>query len=144
MRLVEVLRASGHPEIRARHRTTLEITKDRHLTAKADCIVATRASKGAADFSPEFSNLIKHDSTLITLTLKVGNLHETITGCGERRLMLSHPTDLVARKSSYVCARTLMVRADKSASDLDRDLVNALRDPSSRITIEIAAELRDP
>jgi len=143
MRIVELLQASGHPRIRASHPTTLEITKDTYLTERGDCIVATHASKGAADLSPEFSRLIRSNKTHVTLTIRVANRSETITGRGDRRLTLTHPTDLVARKSSYVCARTLMVQADRSASDLGRRFVEALRDPSTEITIEIAADLLD-
>ncbi len=141
--MVELLQASGHPKIRANHRTTLEITKQTHLTERGDCIVATGASKGAADLSREFSKLMKNNSTHVTLTIKVGHKSETITGRGDSRLMLTHPTDLVARKSNCVCTRTFMVRADRSASDLSREFIKALRDPSSRITIEITAELQD-
>lgn len=141
MRIVETIQASGHPKIRASHRTTLEITKDAHLTERGDCIVATNASKGAADLSREFSKLVKNDASRVALTIKVANQSETVTGRGDKRLVLSHPTDLVTRKSDYVCPRTLMVQADKSASDLSRELVRALRDRSSRVVVEIVAEL---
>jgi hypothetical protein len=141
MRVVEVIEASGHPKIRASHTTTLEITKDADLTERGDCIVATSASKGAADLSPEFSKLVKNNAGRLALTIKVANRSETITGRGDRRLLLSHPTDLVVRKSDYVCPRTLMVRADRSASDLSREFVRVLRDRSSRIVVEIVAEL---
>jgi hypothetical protein len=56
---------------------------------------------------------------------------------------LDHLTDLVIRKSNYVCNRTLMVEADKSASNLGRDLVRALRDPQARIIVKMQAELAD-
>lgn len=141
MRVVESIQAWGHPRIRASHRTTLEITKDTHLTDAGDCIVATNASKGAADLAPEFSRLIKNDTTRVTLTIRTASLAEAITGRGDKRLMLSHPTDLVARKSRYICPRTLMIQADRSASDLSREFVKALRDRSSRIMVEIVAEV---
>lgn len=141
LRIAEIIQASGHPKIRATHKTTLEITKDAQVTERGDCIVATHASKGAADLSPEFSKLVKNNSARVTLTIKVADRSETIAGRGDRRLALSHPTDLVARKSNYVCTRTVMVQADKSASDLSREFLRALRDPSSTITVEIVAEV---
>lgn len=141
MQAVEVFQASGHPEIRANHRTTLEITKDTHVTRKGDCIVAICASKGAADLSPELSRLLKNDSTRVTITIRAAGQTATLTGRGDRRLTLTHPSDLVARKSKYVCNRTVMVEADKSASDLSREFVRTLRDPSSEITVQLAAEL---
>lgn len=141
MRIVEVIEASGHPKIRASHTTTLEITKDAELTERGDCIVATNASKGAADLSREFLKVVKNNAARVTLTIKVATISETITGRGDRQLALSHPTDLVVRKSDYICPRTLMIQADKSASDLGRRFVKALRDRSSRINVEIVAEL---
>jgi hypothetical protein len=141
MRAVEVIKASGHPKIRATHATTLEITKDAELTERGDCIVATNASKGAADLSPEFLKLVKNNTARVTLTIKAANRSETVTGRGDRRLVLTHPADLVVRKSDYVCPRTLMVQADKSASDLSREFVEVLRDRSLRITLEVVAEL---
>jgi hypothetical protein len=120
---------------------TLEITRDAELTERGDCIVATNASKGAADLSPEFLKLVKNNAARVTLIIKVASRSETITGRGDRRLLLTHPADLVVRKSDYVCPRTLMVQADKSASDLSREFVEVLHDRSSRIIVEIVAEL---
>ena len=45
----------GHENITARHKTTLEFTKDRDLSLKGDCIIGVKA-----DFSlPQLKNLIK-------------------------------------------------------------------------------------
>ena len=141
MRIAEVIRASGHPTISARHPTTLEITKEDHLTERGDCIIATSATKGCVDLTTEFSKLVKNNETQITLTIGAGNRTEIIRGRGDRRLTLDHPNDLVARKSSYVCSRTIMILADKSALDLDREFVKILRDPRTSIRIELVAEL---
>ena len=141
MRKVEVIQASGHPEIRATHSMTLEITKENHLTKRGDCIIATCASKGCADLSPEFSKLMRNNQTHVTLKIEAGELSEIITGRGDTKLTLTHPTDLVARKSNYTCNRTIMVQANKSASDLNREFVKMLRDPRTQIRIEFTAEL---
>lgn len=136
-----MIEASGHPKIRATHPTTLEITKETHLTDRGDCIVATCASKGCADLSPEFSKLMKNNETRVTLTIEAGNRSETILGRGSSKLTLSHPNDLVVRKSNYTCDRTIMVLANESASDLDREFVRTVRDPRTKIRIELIAEL---
>jgi hypothetical protein len=141
MRVVEVIQASGHPRISARHPTTLEITKEDRLTERGDCIIATRASKACVDLSTEFLNLLKNEETRITLRIEAGDRSEVIRGRGNSRLTLDHPNDIVARKSNYVCQRTIMILADKSALDLDREFVRILRDSRTRIRIELAAEL---
>jgi len=143
MRAVETIQASGHPKIRATHGTTLEITKHSHLTERGDCIAAVNASKSGRDLSPEFRDLVRNDKAVIKLTITVAGQSETVTGRGDERLTLDHLTDLVIRKSSYVCNRTLMVEADKSASNLGRDLVRALRDPQARIIVKVQAEVAD-
>ena len=48
--------------ITATHTTSFEITKERHLTAKGDCILAVDSSKGAADLSEEFRNCLLYTS----------------------------------------------------------------------------------
>ena len=141
MRIAEVIQALGHPKISAKHPTTLEITKEDRLTERGDCIIATCASKGCVDLSTEFSKLMRNNETHVTLRMEAGNRIETIHGRGDARLALDHPRDMVARKSNYVCHRTIMILADKSASDLDRELVRVLRDPRTRIRIELVAEL---
>jgi len=141
MRIAEVIQALGHPKISAKHPTTLEITKEDRLTERGDCIIATCASKGCVDLSTEFSKLMRNNETHITLRMEAGNRIETIHGRGDARLALDHPRDMVARKSNYVCHRTIMILADKSALDLDRELVRILRDPRTRIRIELVAEL---
>jgi len=143
MRVVETIQASGHPKIRATHKTTLEITKDSHLTERGDCIVAVNASKGGRDLSPEFRDLVRNDNAVIRLTMTVARQSETVTGRGDSRLTLDHLTDLVIRRSNYVCNRTLMVQADKSASNLRRGLVRALRDPQAKIIMQVQAELEN-
>ncbi|MFX0107142.1 MAG: DUF371 domain-containing protein, partial [Candidatus Hodarchaeota archaeon] len=44
---------------------------------------------------------------------------------------------MVARRSTCVCGRTLMVGADKAASDLSREFISMLRDPARTIDCEI-------
>ncbi len=46
---------------------------------------------------------------------------------GHPSLTFKDPSDMVVRKSSFVCDRTLAVGADKAAVDLGRELVDELR-----------------
>ena len=41
--------AYGHPNISAKHKTTLMLTKEKHLTTKGDCIVGINAEKTLVD-----------------------------------------------------------------------------------------------
>lgn len=141
MRVSEVIHAWGHAKIRATHATTLEVTKESQLTHRGNCIIGVSASKAARDLSQELRNLAQNDSATICLTLKAGNLSETITGRGHPGLSLDHPTDLVVRRSAYACSRTIMLRADKASLDLSRDFVRVIRDPNAEITVILQAQL---
>ena len=54
MQITEFITAFGHKNVRATHRTTLEITKDEELSVRGDCIVAVAADKGFFDLKPKF------------------------------------------------------------------------------------------
>lgn len=73
----------------------------------------------------------------------VGRFEFEVHGRGDPRLLLSHPTDLVIRRSGFVSDRTLMIHADKSAADLPRGMVRLLQDPRNSVTIEISTRLRE-
>ncbi|MCD6301577.1 MAG: DUF371 domain-containing protein, partial [Staphylothermus sp.] len=59
MVVVDVLYGRGHPNIRATHKTTLEITKEPHVTPRGDCIIAVNATKATKDLDPELKNIIR-------------------------------------------------------------------------------------
>jgi len=140
MRVIEDFVAFGHKLIKATHPTTLEITKEKELTERGDCIVAVSSSKGALDLDEKFKEVAKKPETKITLVLKVNRFVEVISGFGSPNLTFTHPTDLVVRKSSYTCPRTIMVKADKAAVNLSRKFVSEIRKPEAKIFVRLIAE----
>jgi len=127
MRVREVFHAWGHSNIRATHRTTLEITREEHLTPRGDCIIAVKSEKGVSDLSPEVKRAVRCDSAKITLVLRLLDIEEAIIGRGSERLSLANPLSIVCRKSDYICPRTLMIGCDKAAIDISREMVEHLR-----------------
>lgn len=142
-RVVEEIRAYGHPNIRATHRSTLEITKEEDLTPRGDCIIAVKADKGLYELSNEFKKIVRKDGSKIKLIIEVEGLKEEITGYGSSKLALNHPTDIVCRKSSYTCGRTLMIKANKAAMDLNREIIKKLKNPDTLVKITLIAELSE-
>lgn len=140
MRVVEEIEAWGHGNVTAENRATLEVTREGWLTRSGDCVVAVRASRGAADLSHSFKKLARRADTRITLTIEAGGRVDVASGWGHPDLTLDHPTDMVVRRSSYTCGRTLMIRSDKAARDLSRGLVRALTNPRERVRITMVAE----
>ena len=138
--VIIVFFAHGHENIQATHETTFEVTKETTLTKRGDCIIAVEATKGAADLPLEFKEAARKKGAQITITIEAGELKEIVRTKGSPRLLFTHPTDLVVRKTDYVCGRTLAIRADKVASDLSRKLIEKIQDPRQRIRITLAVE----
>jgi hypothetical protein len=129
--------ALGHENISAIHPSTLMFTKERHLSKTGDCIVGVVADKAAADLNEQFKDTLRKPNVKLTITIEADGLTWQINACGSSKLILTHPTDLVIRKSDYVCNRTLAIRADKSANDLPRELVEKLKNPQQKINITL-------
>jgi len=141
LRIVEEFTARGHPNITATHPTTLEITRDLSLTKMGDCIIAVKATRGLIDLSHHFKDACMNDESRILVELKVSGLVERISGRGSHLLTLAHENDLVIRKSAYVSNRTLMINADKSASDLPRKFIRRLTSASTNIHVRLTVRL---
>lgn len=135
--VVERIVAFGHPNITSTHKSTFEITKERHIGIGGDCILALNADKGARDLSPSFKRNAARIDSRIEVNIKAGRYAETITGHGHPELTYIHPTDLVGRRSDFTCGRTLMVHADKVARTVNRNLVKYLRRPDHKVMFEI-------
>jgi hypothetical protein len=134
MQLVEELFAQGNSNILGTHATTFEITKDHELTKRGDCVIAVKATKAPIDLSPEFKRACRQQGARITIRLEAVGLIDVVQGSGSPNLSFTHPNEMVGRKSSYVSDRTLMIKADKAACDLDRRLVKALTSPKTVLT----------
>ncbi|MEM3427878.1 MAG: DUF371 domain-containing protein, partial [Nitrososphaerales archaeon] len=73
MRVFERIKFSGHRNICATHKTTLEITKSTHLTHRGDCIIGVGADKACVDLDQTFKDALRRASS-ISFTLMVGGL----------------------------------------------------------------------
>jgi hypothetical protein len=137
MRRTIQFKARGHPNIRSKHETTLMTTTEPELSTRGDCIIAIAADIGLEQLPDEIKKAARDPETKITFTLKTENHLFTAQGRGNPRLTYTDPIDMVARKSNYTCGRTLMIASDKAAVDLPPDLIEALQNPSTEITIQL-------
>lgn len=126
--------ACGHENILATHPTTLEITREDHLTKRGDCIIGVGASHALADLQDA---LIPLKGREVTLILSVDDLRDTVTGYLHPDLKFTDDKVIIVRKSAFLCPRTLLIHADKAARDINRDLVEKMKDPSRRMLIDI-------
>ncbi len=135
--LIEKVIAYGHKNITAKHKTTLEITKDAEISKRADCIIGVRANKGLADLSEEFKRLARRDDAIIKVVLEVDGIKDVIVGRGSKNLTFEHESDIVIRKSNYICGRTLMIKANKASIDIDERIRKAMQNPEKKLIVYI-------
>lgn len=138
--LKEIIIAKGHKNILAIHPTTLEFTKEDDMSRSGDCIIAVSADKAIPDLSVEFKEKLLEENARLTILIEAGGIAETVTAYGSAHLTLVHPTEIVVRKSNYICNRTLAVRADKASADLSRDLIEKLKNPAQKVKITLTVE----
>ncbi len=130
----------GHPNVQSLHGKTIEITKEERLTLRGDCIIGVRANKACSTLDETLRRrLVSSDST-VRVEIMVGNESFVTHGRGNDRFTLQNPHDIVIRKTSFVCPRTMSVRCDKASSDVPRNMVLMLQDKDTkgifRITVE--------
>lgn len=142
MKARDVIHCHGHPNVRALHPSTFEVTTAPDLSPAGDCIIGVAADKGAADLDPTLKRLLADDRAEVTVRLRAGEIEEVVHARGSAGLALDHPSDLVWRRSAFVCGRTAAVGADTVAKTIDRQLVALLQDGAD-LVVEIEASIPD-
>ena len=131
---------NGHSNIRAKHRTTLEFTKDTEVSVEGDCIVGVRA-----DF--ELSKIMEFIKT--SRNKKIAIIIQTISK--NRRIQdkiiaeinpdFSSDKELVIRKTDFISERTFAIKSNKAAFELNRDLAEFLKEEKNKIKVIIKANI---
>ena len=121
----------GHKNILSLHEKTMEITKDLELTTNGDCIIGIGAEISCIDLPEKMKKKIQNPKTKILFSIEINGKKFTVSGYGSKKLSLKHTKDIVLRKSAFTCSRTIAINCDKASSDIPRDLVKMLQNPSS-------------
>lgn len=125
-------KAYGHENITAKHKTTLEFTKDEDLSLKGDCIVGVNADFNLASLK-KFIKKLKNNK--IRIIIKGNNIKEEITA--EINPDFNSDTEMVIRKSDFKDKRTFAINSNKSSKDLDRNFTEKISNDGQEISIEI-------
>lgn len=141
MEITETLVAYGHENVLSTNKTTLEITKEKHLTRKGNCILAVSANKALTDLTSEFKNALQKNDALLTVKIETGDIAEIVRASGSAQLILTHSADMVIRRSSFICDRTLAIHADKAAADISRKLVEKLKNPEQEAKVTLTVKV---
>ena len=139
-KVTEVIFGFGHPNVQATHHATIEFTKDTHLSRNGDCILIVSADKSLADLGTEFKTALKKPNSKLKVKIEAAGFSDEIHAYGSPQLPLTHPQEMVLRKSSFASDRTLGINADKAAKDLNRDLVEKLKNPQQKAKITLTIE----
>jgi len=142
MKATETVIAHGHPLVRGTHPTTFEVTTEEELTLYGDCIIAVGADKGAAALSPDFRGILSTEGAELTTRLACRDLSIEVRSAGGPGITLEHPTDLVWRRSSFCCGRTVGNGSDLVARTFPRELIQYLRE-GALIRVEMVASCPD-
>ena len=126
MEAQEIIHCRGHPLVSGNHPTTFEVTAESHLTSTGNCIIGIAADKGCAGLSPGFKNVLSHDDARLLTLLVCGEREVEIHSRGSSQFTLMHPTDMVWRKSTFVCGRTIGILSDHVAATLPDALIKNL------------------
>jgi len=126
MEAQEIIRCRGHPLVSGTHPTTFEVTAEPHLTSTGNCIIGIAADKGCAGLSSEFKYLLAHDDARLLTRLMCGEVEVEIHSQGSSQFTLNHPSDMVWRRSTFVCGRTIGIHSDQVAATLPDELIENL------------------
>ncbi len=125
-------KAYGHKNITAKHKTTLEFTKDKDLSLKGDCIIGVRADFKLNEIKQFFKNL---KGNKIKVIIKVDGLKEEINATINSDF--DDEEEIVIRKTDYISERTLGINADKATYNLGNRFISKLKNPMKEIIVEI-------
>ena len=121
----------GHSNITARHKTTLEFTKDEELGLAGDCIVGVKADFSLQQLKKFIKKLNNNKITIIIETMNNinNNSNEKIVEKINAEVNPGFDSDkeMVIRKSDFIDGRTFAIRADKASIDINKRLIVYLK-----------------
>ena len=127
---IEEIEFYGHSNVTGTHKSTLEITTEKHLTEKGDCIIGVNAKTACNTLNSKIKEEIQKDNNQITIELIVEDMKFKTKAMGSSKLSLKHKKDIVLRKSKFTCTRTVGINAENAAIDIPREMISKLRNPN--------------
>jgi hypothetical protein len=129
----------GHENIRATHKSTFEFTKENYVTPRGDCIIGIRATKGFPEYSREFIRAMQNDKTFLEILLFTDKNWDRVVCRGSKNLKMIDEKRIIVRKSQYINGATLCINSNKSAADINRELIREMRSPEAILNVVLIA-----
>jgi len=121
-----IVKARGHKLISATHKSTFEVTKENYLTERGNCIIGISAEYSASEFPDWLKEYLKEENKVI-IEIRVEGFSDFIEAYGSKNLTFKDEKSFVIRKSSYIDDRTVAIRSNKAAIDIDRRIIELLK-----------------
>jgi hypothetical protein len=131
--------AYGHPDIKATDNSGLAIVKAASPEKYRKAIIAVKADKACRDFDRRFKNSLKSGKK-IEIKISAGGIEDTITAFCSPAFTLTNSEEIAVRKDDRIDGKTVGILANKSAADLNQDLIEKIRD--SNTVIKIILEIK--
>ncbi|MEM2916260.1 MAG: DUF371 domain-containing protein [Candidatus Woesearchaeota archaeon] len=122
--------AYGHAGIEGTHKRILEFTQKTAVIPKGQSVIGTRAN-----FDPEAISALTQISKKLKLTIKVRNYAEEIIGDANQGFIPG--SDIIVRKGPQRSPSTLLINANKAAGDLNKKLIELLKNPEEKIIVTL-------
>ncbi|MHA1684627.1 MAG: DUF371 domain-containing protein [Promethearchaeota archaeon] len=136
--LLEEFFARGHENVLSTHNTTVEFTKDEHLTKRGDCIIGIAASLSPVEFKAGTRELLRAlPRRHFLVELNAGSFTDRFDGWGDPLLSLDNSREMVFRKSNFISGRTVLINCNKAAADIDRNLVDLMKSGIERVNVKL-------
>lgn len=136
LKATETIHCRGHKNVTGIHRSTFEITKEPEISKKGTCIIGVSSDKGAKDLSNEFKRILADDRSELTTVFEVEGFRFDVRSTGSEGITLEHETDIVWRRSAFVCGRTIGIYSDCTATLIPRDIIEKIQgDAEIKVTL---------
>lgn len=129
--VTEEISAHGNPKITATNKSAIKITKGNDVDPST---IGVKANKSCSNLSEEFKMAVKA-SKPCEIKIEVDGKVVAFLGYGSPALKLTDSNYITINSTDVIDSSTVAIVADKSAADLDRDIVERLKDPNSKIRI---------
>lgn len=120
-----IIRGKGHPNIRASHANTFEMTPDTSVTTSGTCIIGI-------DADWDRSALLALRG-LVDVTVRSGDISETVRARINPTFIPGDP--LIIRKHPDPQPRSLCIGSEKGSAALNRGLIELLRQPDAEVEV---------
>ncbi|MCY3411267.1 MAG: DUF371 domain-containing protein [Candidatus Heimdallarchaeota archaeon] len=118
-----IIDVEGHPDLLGTHKSTWQITKDKYLTSKGDCIIGIKSSHGASDLPNSLKNHLKQNGQILVSIIQDKKLIISGKYLGNLNMSCTHDHDIVFRRSGFIDDRTVGILGSLTAKDFPRDFI---------------------